>query len=153
VTSLSKGYEQLPPAARPGPRAADGEAPEPSLGELTGRLGEQVSRLVRDEFALAQLETKQRLKRVGAGAAMSGMSALFAFFGACCAITAAVLGLANVMRPWAAAVAVAVIFFVLAAVVALPSWKVLTSRRPAVPRDRVESLRSDVSAVKAAAHP
>lgn len=149
---LSQNYEQLPPPAATEPASDPPEpaptGPDSSAGELAAKLGEQVSRLVREELALAQLEAKQRAKKVGLGAGMFGTSALFAFFGACCSVTAAVLGLANVMRPWAAAIAVAIALFVLAAMLALPGWKVLSSKRPSVPGDTLDRVKADVSAAK-----
>src|SRR6266496_6342910 len=79
---------------------------EASLGELAARLSEQVSRLVRDELALAQVEAKQKAKRLGLGLGMFGASALLALFGAVCGVAAAVLGLAIVVDAWLAAVLV-----------------------------------------------
>lgn len=155
MTSLSQNYEQLPPPADeqgPDPSGVGSVSvgPDPSVGELAAKIGEQVSRLVRGELALAQLEAKQRAKKVGLGAGMFGASGMLAFFGACCGVTAAILGLANVLRPWAAAIAVAIVLFVLAGLLALPGWKVLTSKRPAVPADSIDSVKADLSAVRQA---
>ncbi|MGH8962829.1 MAG: phage holin family protein [Jatrophihabitantaceae bacterium] len=157
MTTPSQNYAQLPEPGTALPRqgSADGSGSgdvDASAGQLATRLGEQLSRLVRDELALAQLEAKQRAKKMGVGAGMFGVSGLFAFFGACCAVAAAVIGLANVLRPWAAAIAVAIAAFLVAGLFGLPALKLLTSRRPAVPRDSIDSVRADVSAVKAALH-
>src|SRR5437764_3694271 len=87
---------------------------EASLGELTARLSEQVTRLVRDELALAQVEAKQKAKRLGLGLGMFGAGGMAALFGALCAVAAAVLGLATAVAPWLAAVLVAAGLFVIA---------------------------------------
>lgn len=157
MTSPSHDYEQLPPPvgappANGPPVQARPAGTDATVGELASQLGAQVSRLVRDELALAQLEAKERTKKVGVGAGMFGVSGLFAFLGACCGVAAAVLGLVDLLRPWAAAIAVALILFVLAGLIALPGWKTMTSRRPAVPKDSIDSVKADVSAVRAAMH-
>jgi hypothetical protein len=133
---------------RPAQHGPDGQ--QASMGALAAQLSEQVSRLVRDEMALAQLEAKQRAKRVGFGLGMFGVGGLLAFFGACCGVAAAVLGLSNVVRPWFAAIIVAVGLFLLAGLVVLPGWKGVTAKHPDIPHDTVESVKADVAAVKEA---
>ena len=62
-----------PPAS--GATRAQTPPPDPSgasTGELIGRLGDQLTRLVRDEVYLAQAEVTQKAKRLGIGAACSG---------------------------------------------------------------------------------
>lgn len=121
-----------------------------SMGELAAQLSDQVARLVRDEMALAQVEAKQRAKRIGAGVGMFGFAGLVALFGACCFVAAAVLGLCNVLRPWFAALVVGAALVLLGGFVALPGWKGITDRRPPVGHDAVESVKADVAAVKQA---
>jgi hypothetical protein len=130
----------------------DGESParSESLGALTAQLSELVSRLVRDEMALAQVEAKQRAKRIGFGVGAFGAAGILAFFGACCGVAAAVIGLSNVLRPWFAAIVVGAVLFLVAGLVVLPGWKGITQRRPDVPHESVESLKADVAAVKQA---
>lgn len=146
----SSDYEQLPP---PDTRV-DGARPavlaEPTIGQLAGRLGEQVSRLVRAEIALAQLEAKQKAKRLGLGAGMFGAAGLLAYFGAACGVTAAILGFANVLQAWLAAIIVGALCFVVAGIIALPGWKGIKQAHP-VPDEAVESLKADVTAVREAA--
>jgi len=125
--------------------------PGESVGQLSAQLGQQVSRLVRDELALARVEATQRAKRIGAGVGMFGVAGGFGFFGACCLVAAAILGFANVLQPWLAAIIVAIILFVAAGITALPGWKGVTSKHPDVPHDSVESVKADVAAVKQAA--
>lgn len=123
-----------------------------SAGELAAQLGEQISRLIRDELALAQVEAKQRAKRIGIGVGMFGAGGMLAFFGACCAVAALVIGLSNVMRPWLAALVAAAAFFVVAGLTVLPGWKGVMERRPDVPNDSIASVKADVAAVKEAMH-
>jgi hypothetical protein len=123
-----------------------------SLGELTARMSEQVSRLVRDELALAQLEAKQKAKRLGIGAGMFGASGLFAVLGLGVAVAAAVLGLALVVDAWLAAVIVAAALFVLAGMVALIGKMSVSKGTPPVPTQAIESSKADVAAVRQAVH-
>lgn len=154
-------YEQLPPpsaeTAENAEQAEQGEArpatgAEASVGELAAQLGEQVSRLVRDELALARAEMKVRAKRVGLGVGMFGAGGMFAFFGACCGVVAAVLGFCNLVQPWLAAIIVAGLLFVLAGLTVLPGWKGIKAKHPDVPGDTVENVKADVAAVKQAIH-
>lgn len=123
-----------------------------SAGELAAQLGEQISRLIRDELALAQVEAKQRAKRIGIGVGMFGAGGMLAFFGACCAVAALVIGLSNVMRPWLAALVAGAALFVVAGLTVLPGWKGVMERRPDVPNDSIASVKADVAAVKEAMH-
>jgi hypothetical protein len=123
-----------------------------SLGQLTSRLSEQVSTLVRDELALAQLEAKQKAKRVGVGFGLFGAGGMFAFFGFGAAVAAAVLGLATVLDPWLAAVIVAAALFLVAAIVALTGKKAVTRGTPPIPSEAIESTKADVAAVRQAVH-
>jgi len=173
VTAVSHKYEKLPPpggvlgadgahgvsatgvsAAGVGATGVDGAAglEGASVGELTAQLGSQLSRLVRDELALAQLEAKQRGKKLGMGAGLLMVAGVLGFFGACAGVTAAIVALAMELRPWAAAIAVMIALFLLAGLLALPALLLFKSRKPAVPADTLDSVKSDVAAIKAAMH-
>jgi hypothetical protein len=136
---------QYDPAHPPGPRAED-----TSIGALTSQLTEHLSRLVRDEMALAQLEAKQRAKRFGIGLGMFGVGGVFLFFGASAGVAAAILGLANVMPGWLAALVVAGALMVLAGIVALTGKKSIDRGSPPVPTQAMQSVREDAAAVREA---
>jgi hypothetical protein len=121
-----------------------------SMGELTAQLSQQISRLVRDEMALVQLETKQRAKRIGAGVGMFGAGGILTLLASYCGVAAAVLGLSNVVQPWFAAVIVGAGLLLLAGLVVLPGWKSIRAHHPDVPHDSIESLKADVTTVKEA---
>jgi hypothetical protein len=143
-------YTHLPPpSAGNGRHAATGEA---SVSVLAAQLGEQLSRLVHDELALAQEEAKQRAKRIGLGVGMFGAGGLFAFFGACCGVVAAIIGFSNVLQPWLAAIIVGALLFVLAGLTVLPGWKGVKERRPPVVNDTAENVKADVAVIKQAMH-
>jgi hypothetical protein len=125
---------------------------EASLGQLASRLSEQVSRLVRDELALAQLEAKQKAKRLGIGVGMFGASGLLGVLGLGAGVAAAILGLATVVDAWLAAVIVAVALFVLAGLIALTGKTSVAKGSPPVPTEAIESTKADVAAVRQAVH-
>lgn len=121
-----------------------------SFGELAARLSDQVSRLVRDELALAQIEAKQKAKRLGIGVGMFGAGGMAALFGAMCVVAAAVLGLAIVLDAWLAALIVAAALFILAGMLALAGRMGLRRGTPPIPTEAVESTKNDVSTVREA---
>ncbi len=123
-----------------------------SLGQLAARLSEQVSRLVRDEMALAQVEAKQKAKRLGLGFGMFGVGGVLALFGMGAAVAAAILGLATVVAAWLAAVIVAGALLVIAGIAALTGKQTVAKGGPPVPTEAIESSKADVAAVKHAMH-
>jgi len=68
--------------------------------------GSLVARL-RTEFALAKAELQLKLRNLASGAAFLVVAAVFSFFMVGVLLAAAVIGLANVMPAWAAALVVA----------------------------------------------
>lgn len=101
---------------------SDGSAPKPgdmSVRDLTVQLGEQMSRLVREEIALAKAElfadTRQAVMGGGllSGAALAGHTAWLAM------AVAAGAALALVLPVWAAALIVAGLLAAIAGVLAL----------------------------------
>ena len=125
--------------------------PDPSsasTGELIGQLTDQLSRLVRDEVRLAQAEVTQKAKRLGIGAGLFGGAGLVAVLGLNALITAAILGLANVLPGWLAAIIIAVVLFAVAGVLALIGRKDVQQATPPLPTETVASVQADVAAVK-----
>jgi hypothetical protein len=138
----------------PLPTGASRAAPAPedaSTGELISRLTEQISTLVRDEARLAQAEVTQKAKRLGLGAGLFGGAGLFAFLGLAVLVSAAVLGLAEAVPGWLAAVIVAVVLFAVAGVLAVIGKKDVQQGSPPVPTQAIASTKADVAAVKKAA--
>ncbi len=126
-------------------------APEPataSTGELIGQLTEQVSRLARDEARLAQAEVTRKAKRLGVGAGLFGGAGVVAVLGLAVLVSAAVLGLAEVLPGWLAALIVAVVLFAVAAVLALVGRKRVAQASPLLPAQAIAGLKADVAAVK-----
>ena len=121
-----------------------------SIGQLTSQVSEQVTRLVRDELALAQVEAKSKVKHLGVGVGMFGGAGVFGFYALGVFITAAVLGLATAVDGWLAALIVGAVLLVIAAVVALTGKKNLSQGSPPVPTEAINSTKTDVAAVREA---
>jgi hypothetical protein len=129
--------------SRPAAQAADRSA-----GDLVKDLSEQVSRLIRDELKLAQVEMTAKGKRAGAGAGLLGGGGLLAWYGAACLLAAAIIGLARVVPAWLAALIVGVVLLAAAGVVALLGRGQLKKAVPAVPEQTIGSVQADVAEVK-----
>jgi hypothetical protein len=121
-----------------------------SIGELTSQVSEQVTRLVRDELALAQIEAKGKAKHLGVGVGMFGGAGIFGFYAVGVFIAAAVLGLSTAVDGWLAALIVGAALVVIAGIVALAGKKNLSQGAPPVPTEAIESSKADVAAVKSA---
>lgn len=126
-------------------------AADRSAGELVKDLSEQVSRLVRDELKLAQVEMTAKGKRAGAGAGLLGGSGLLALYGAACLLAAAIIGLARVVPAWLAALIVGAAVLAAAGVVALLGRGQFKKAVPPVPEQAVGSVKADVAEVKESA--
>ncbi|MGB2569031.1 phage holin family protein [Micromonospora citrea] len=123
---------------------------EPSTAELVQRATEQVSRLVRDELALARAELTQKGKHAGIGIGLFGGGGALALYGLGALVATAILLLDLVLPAWAAALIVAVVLFLIAGVFALVGKKQVSRAVPPVPESTVRSVRADVDVVTAA---
>ena len=134
-----------------GATRAETPPPDPkdaSTGELLGSLTQQISTLVHDEVRLAQAEVTQKAKRLGVGAGLFGGAGLVAILGLNALVTAVILGLANVLPGWLAAIIVAVVLFLIAGVLALIGKKDVDKAKPPLPTETIASVQADVETVK-----
>jgi uncharacterized membrane protein YqjE len=121
-----------------------------STAELIQRATEQVSRLVRDEFQLAKIELAEKGKRAGLGVGLFGGGGVFAFYGVAVLIAAVVLGLAEVLDPWLAALVVGVVLLIIAGGLALAGRESVRGAAKGVPGDAMTRVRRDIDAVTSA---
>jgi hypothetical protein len=133
-------------------RGASTGASQASTGELVGQAAEQISRLVRDELAVARAEMTAKGKKAGVGAGLLGGGGLVAVYAVAALLTAVVLGLAEVMPAWLAALIVAVVLFAAAGVLAVVGRKEVKQAVPPVPQETVHSVKADIDEVKERAH-
>lgn len=121
---------------------------EQSTAELVQRASEQLSRLVRDEITLAKAELAEKGKRAGIGAGLFGGAGVLAMYGVGAAIATGVIALDLVLPLWLAALAVTVVLFVVAGVLALLGKKQVSKAVPPEPSAAIESVKADVDEVK-----
>lgn len=126
-------------------------APEgQTLGALVHQLTQQIPDLVRSEIRLAQAEVAQKGKRAGVGIGMFSVAGLLAFFGVAALVTTAILGLAEVVDGWLAALIVALALLVVAAVAGLVGKNKVAEAAPSAPERAVEGIKEDIATVKGA---
>lgn len=123
---------------------------EQSTAELMHRATEQLSRLVRDELALARAELTEKGRHAGIGVGLFGGGGALALYGLGVLITALVLLLAQVMPAWLAAALVAVVLFAVAAGLALSGRRQVRRAVPPMPAAAMDSVRADVGTVTSA---
>ncbi|MBM9459134.1 phage holin family protein [Nocardioides sp. zg-536] len=128
-----------------GPPSSSGD---PSTGELVSQLSAEVSRLVRDELRMAQLEVSGKAKKMGIGAGMFGAAGLLALYGVGVLIATAVLALALALDAWLAALIVAVVLLLAAGIAALLGKSKVSEASPPVPSQAIGNVREDVDAVR-----
>ena len=97
---------------------------------------------------LAQVELKQKGKRVGIGAGLAGAAGVISLFGLGALMIAATAALALVLPVWAAALIVGAVVLLLAGVLALAGVGKLKSAAQPVPEQAMASTKRDVETVK-----
>ena len=122
--------------------------PDQTLGALVHQLTQQIPELVRSEIRLAQAEVAEKGKRAGIGLGMFSVAGLLTFFALATLITTAILGLANVVDAWLAALIVAVLLLLAATAAGLIGKKKVAEAGPPKPEMALEGLREDIATVK-----
>jgi Putative Actinobacterial Holin-X, holin superfamily III len=129
--------------------AHDGHQP---TAELVRQATEQMSRLVRDELALARTEMTAKGKRAGMGAGMLGTAGVTALFGVAALLVTIGLALDRVMPNWLAAFIVAAALLALAGLMAVAGRGAVKRAGPAVPKETMTTVREDIDELKRRAH-
>ncbi|MGO9144363.1 MAG: phage holin family protein [Streptosporangiaceae bacterium] len=127
-------------------------ARDSSTGHLVKQLTEQVSRLVRDELKLAQVEMTRKGARAGRGIGLFGGSGIIALYGTGCLIAAAVIAIATAVTAWLAALIVGAALLAAAGMAALLGSSQLKKATPAVPAQAADSVKADVEEIRESVH-
>ncbi|MFJ4862354.1 MULTISPECIES: phage holin family protein [unclassified Streptomyces] len=135
--ALSSHERPAAPAPHPPPTAS-----EPSLGDLIGEIGQDVSQLVRDEIELAKAEIKQESAKAGKAVGMLGGAGYAGHVVLLFGSLTVVFALANVMDPAWAALIVTVLWAVVGAVLYGAGRKRLRTVN-LKPEQTVETLKED----------
>lgn len=117
-------------------------------GELLRELSQQTTELVRQEIELAKAEIGEKGKQAGLGAGMFGGAGLFGA-GAFAALTTTIIaGLDRAMALWLAALIVAVVYGIVAAVLAQRGKQKVQAVGAPVPEQARDSVKEDVQWAK-----
>ena len=123
---------------------------EQSTAELVQRASEQLSRLVRDEIALAKAELAEKGKHAGIGIGLFGTGGVFAMYGVGALIATLIIVFSLFLPPWLAALIVTVSLFLTAGILALIGKNQVAKASAPKPSVAVESVKADVDEVKQA---
>lgn len=127
------------------------EGTDASLGTLVKQLSEQSTRLIRDEFRLAQAEMTEKAKHAGAGAGLAAAAGVVALFGVGALVATIIIVLALALPLWLAALIVTVVLFVIAGVMALIARAQIKKATPVAPARSVDNVKTDIAEIKEAA--
>jgi uncharacterized membrane protein YqjE len=122
-----------------------------STAELVQRASEQISRLVRDEIALAKAELSEKGKHAGIGIGLFGGGGVLALYGTGAAVATLIIVFDLFLPLWLAALIVTVALFVLAGIMALIGKSQVSKAMPPEPKAAIDSVKADVDEVKQAA--
>jgi hypothetical protein len=145
-----------PAAAAAKPNGRSGREPtngatdprQEPIGDLLNTVKQEGSTLVTQELKLAKAEMSGKVKDVGIGAGMFGGAGYVANLAALAFMITLILGLAEAMPAWLAALIVTVLFGAIAAVLALQGKKKIQQAGPPIPEQTVESVKQTIETVK-----
>ncbi|MCO8276959.1 phage holin family protein [Actinoplanes sp. TRM 88003] len=121
-----------------------------STAELVQQASEQISRLVRDEIALAKAELAEKGKHAGIGIGLFGGGGVLAMYGVGALVATLIIVLDLFLPLWLAALIITVALFALAGVLALIGKNQVSKAVPPEPSAAIQSVKADVDEVKLA---
>jgi len=119
-----------------------------SLAVLIADVPRLLGELVRGEIESLKSEMVSKLKNAGIGVGLFVGAAFIALFALMVLIAAAVLGFAEIVPAWAAALIVAGILLLIVAILILVGVALVKKGTPPAPTETIESIKSDVRAIK-----
>lgn len=129
-----------------GKEAASRIAPEESATGLLSRLLDDATALVRNEIALAKAEFQQALSNTKTAAGSFALGGAVVVAGCLTLVAAAILALAKIMQPWAAALIIGALLVLVGVVMLMAAKKSLGG--PVMRLDQTQkSLRADAAVV------
>jgi hypothetical protein len=121
-----------------------------STAELVQRASEQITRLVRDEIALAKAELAEKGKHAGIGIGLFGGGGVLAMYGVGALIATLIVVFDLFLPLWLAALIVTVALFLVAGILALLGKNQVSKAVPPEPSSAIASVKADVDEVKQA---
>lgn len=120
---------------------------ERTLGDLFAELSEETSMLIRQEMQLAKAEVSQKVSKASKNIAVLAVGGVIAYVGFLALTAALILGLAELMTPWLAALLVGIVMAVIGYFLIQKGISTLKQMTP-VPERTVASLKEDVRWLK-----
>jgi hypothetical protein len=130
-----------------GPLRQDEPGPDTSIGQLIGDVSDDLSRLFRQEVALAKAEVREEATKAGKAGALLGAAGFAGYLTVVLLSLAVVFALGNVMDLGWAALIVAVVWAV-AGVVLYQAGRARLRTVSPVPNRTVETLKEDARWMK-----
>jgi uncharacterized membrane protein YqjE len=124
------------------------ELRERPTADLLKELSDHTTTLVKQEIDLAKAELSEKGKKAGLGAGMFGGAGLFGVFAFAALTTCIIAALESPLNLWLAALIVAVVYAVVAGVLALQGRNKVKEAGPPVPEQTTESVKEDVQWAK-----
>jgi uncharacterized membrane protein YqjE len=118
-----------------------------SLGTIVRGLTEDFSTLFRSEVALAKLELKVAVSKLGGGMGLFAAALFCGLFGLAFLLVTLVLVIALWIPAWASALIVAVLLFIVAGALAAMGKKKFSGVQ-FLPAETMTSVKADVEAIK-----
>ncbi|MFF4196762.1 phage holin family protein [Nonomuraea sp. NPDC001831] len=115
---------------------------EPTLGQLVGEIGEDISKLFRQEVELAKIELRQEATKAGKAAGMLGGAGFAGYMIALLVTLAVMFGLGELMGLGWAALVLAVVWAVIGGVLYVNGRNRLRAINPR-PEQTIETLKED----------
>jgi uncharacterized membrane protein YqjE len=125
-----------------------GDLRERPFGELLKQLSEETTQLVHQEIELAKAELTHKTKQAGIGAALFGAAGAIGLLALAALTTCFILALDAAMPAWLAALIVAVVYGVVAAVLAMRGRAKVKQAVPPVPEQTIQTVKEDLQWAK-----
>ncbi|MET0590221.1 MAG: phage holin family protein [Naasia sp.] len=127
---------------------ADATSERKSLIKLIADVPGLVGTLIRDEIDQIKKEIVGKLTALGIGVGLFAAAAFLGFFVFATLIAAAILGIAEALPAWLAALIVAGALLLIAVILVLIGASRLKKGVPPLPEKSIESVKDDVKAIK-----
>ena len=124
------------------------EEKRPGLGNLVSTLSEKLSALIRAEIELVKAEISEKVRSAAIGLGLFAAAGAMAFFAVAVLVAAMVLGLAEALPAWLAALIVAVVLLGLTALLVALGKRALERSSKPLPTRAQASIKADLAAVK-----
>jgi uncharacterized membrane protein YqjE len=118
-----------------------------SLGAIVRGLTEDFSTLFRSEVALAKLELKETVSKLGGGIGLFAGALFCGLFGLTLLLVTLILVIAIWIPAWASTLIIAVLLFAVTGILASMGKKKFSAVQ-FVPNETVSSVKADVEAIK-----